>query len=203
MAQTMKRYSLQIFLFALVLIFAIAAAWLYWPKGEQLPIEGQAPDFTLENVDGKTVSMSGTNGKVRLVYFFFASCPDVCPPTTYMLNEVQDLLKDKGVFGTDANLMSITFDPERDSREVLMDWATNKNKADLSGWYFLRGDEAGTAELMKQFQSIVIKDKDGNFSHSNLVILVDQEGKIRKFYNANDLDITAEIIAKDVMSLVK
>ena len=203
MAHFAKRYSLQIFLFALVFIFAVAAAWIYWPKAEALPLRGQAPEFSLENVDGSTVTMSGTNGKVRLVYFFFANCPDVCPPTTYMLNEVQDQLKDKGVFGSEVNMMSITFDPERDTREALLNWATVKNKADLSGWYFLRGDEAGTAKLMEQFQSAVIKDNDGNFSHTNLIILVDQDGNFRKWYNANDLEVDSDVITKDVMSLVK
>ena len=203
MAQFAKRYSLQIFLFVLVIIFAIAAAWLYWPKEEPLPIRGEAPHFSLENVDGSTVTLDGTDGKVRLFYFFFANCPDVCPPTTYMLNEVQDQLKEKGVFGTDVNLVSITFDPERDTREALMDWATNKNKADLSGWYFLRGDEAGTAELMKSFKQGVIKGEDGSFTHTNLITLVDQEGNIREFYNANDLEITSDVIVEGAMSLLK
>lgn len=198
-----KRYSLQIFLFVLVLIFAIAATWMYWPKKQELPIERNAPAFSMENVDGSTVTLAGTNGKVRLFYFFFSHCTDVCPPTTYMLNEVQDLLKEKGVFGTEANLVSVTFDPLRDTKERLMTWATEMNKADLSGWYFLRGDEQQTAELMKGFGSAVMKDNDGNFSHTNLVTLVDQEGRVRKYYNANDLEITAETIADGVMSLLK
>lgn len=84
-----------------------------------------------------------------------------------------------------------------------MTWATEMNKADLSGWYFLRGDEQQTAELMKGFGSAVMKDNDGNFSHTNLVTLVDQEGRVRKYYNANDLEITAETIADGVMSLLK
>lgn len=202
-AQVVKRYSLQIFLCVLVIIFAAAAAWMYWPRAEVLPNEGKAPEFAMENVDGSTVKLSDLDGKVKLIYFFFASCEEVCPPTTYMLNEVQDQLKDKGVFGKDVNLVSISFDPERDTKEVLMKWALEKNKADLSGWYFLRGDEAETADLMKQFNSLVMKDKDGNFSHTNRIILLDQDGNKRKFINASDTEVTSETIVNDVMSLIK
>ncbi|WP_028546853.1 SCO family protein [Paenibacillus taiwanensis] len=203
MAQFAKRYSLQLFLCSLVLIFAVAAAWIYWPKGSDLPVVKAAPDFSMENVDGQTVSLASTNGKVRLFYFFFSNCTDVCPPTTYMLNEVQDVLKEKGVFGDKANIVSVTFDPKRDTRERLMTWATDMNKADLTGWYFLRGDEAETAQFMNKFGSAVVKDNDGNFTHTNLVTLVDQDGNVRKYYNANDLEVTPELIADDVVSLTK
>ncbi|MCG7410436.1 SCO family protein [Paenibacillus sp. ACRRX] len=203
MAQFAKRYSLQLFLCSLVLVFAVAAAWIYWPKGSDLPVVKAAPEFSMENVDGQTVSLASTNGKARLFYFFFSHCTDVCPPTTYMLNEVQDLLKEKGVFGDKANIVSVTFDPKRDTRERLMKWATDMNKADLKGWYFLRGDEAGTAEFMNKFGSAVVKDNDGNFTHTNLVTLVDQDGNVRKYYNANDLEVTPELIADDVISLTQ
>ncbi|WP_261378470.1 SCO family protein [Paenibacillus agilis] len=216
MAAFVKKYSLQIFLFSLVFLFGIAAAWVYGSgmlkedAGQSDPnadfsIIKQAPDFALENVDGKSVSLADTEGKVRLFYFFFASCPDVCPPTTYMLTEAQDMLKEKGVFGKDVVFHSVSFDPERDSKEVLKKWALEKNKADLSGWYFLRGDEKKTAELMEQFGSLVIKDKDGNFSHSNYVTLVDGEGNIRKVYNVqmDADDVTAETIATGVMKLLE
>ncbi|MFD2505845.1 SCO family protein [Paenibacillus septentrionalis] len=42
-----------------------------------------APSFALTDVDGNAVSLESTNGKARIVYFYFASCPDVCPPTTF------------------------------------------------------------------------------------------------------------------------
>ncbi|MCE5171540.1 SCO family protein [Paenibacillus profundus] len=204
MSQWAKKYSFQIFLMALVLVFAVVAAILYWPRGPELPLTDKtAPDFTMQNVDGNTVSLADTNGKARLFYFYFTNCPDVCPPTTYMLSEVQQLLKDKGVFGKDASIVSISFDPERDTPEAIQEWSKKYN-ADYSGWYFLRGDEADVAKMMPALGSSVIKDEDGNFTHLNVITLVDQDGNIRKYYNANDRETSSpEIIANDVMSLVK
>lgn len=199
-----KKYSFQIFLGALVAVFAIVVAILYWPREPDIPMtDKKAPDFNMQNVDGSTVTLADTNGKVRLFYFYFTNCPDVCPPTTYRLSEVQKLLQDKGMFGTDASIVSISFDPERDTLEEIKTWSEKYN-ADYSGWYFLRGKEEDVAKMMPELGSSVFKDEDGNFTHLNVITLVDQDGNIRKYYNANDLETASpENIAKDVARLVK
>ncbi|BFH12105.1 SCO family protein [Paenibacillus melissococcoides] len=199
-----KKYSFQIFLGALVAVFAIVVAILYWPREPDIPMtDKKAPDFSMQNVDGSTVTLADTNGKVRLFYFYFTNCPDVCPPTTYRLSEVQNLLKDKGIFGTEASIVSISFDPERDTLEEIKKWSEKYN-ADYSGWYFLRGKEEDVAKMMPEFGSSVFKDEDGNFTHLNVITLVDRDGNIRKYYNANDLETASpENIAKDVARLVK
>ncbi|MBG9795826.1 electron transporter SenC [Paenibacillus dendritiformis] len=199
-----KKYSFQIFLGALVAVFAIVVAILYWPREPDIPMtDKKAPDFSMQNVDGSTVTLADTNGKVRLFYFYFTNCPDVCPPTTYRLSEVQKLLQDKGMFGTEASIVSISFDPERDTLEEIKKWSEKYN-ADYSGWYFLRGKEEDVAKMMPEFGSSVFKDEDGNFTHLNVITLVDRDGNIRKYYNANDLETASpENIAKDVARLVK
>ncbi|SYX82019.1 SCO family protein [Paenibacillus alvei] len=199
MSQWAKKYSLQIFLMSLVVVFAIVAAWLYWPREDFK----KAPGFSMQNVDGSTVSLDSTNGKVRLFYFYFTNCPDVCPPTTFMLSEVQTLLQEKGVFGKEAGIVSISFDPERDTMDAIKTWSQKFN-ADYSGWYFLRGKEEDVVNMMPALDSAVMKDQDGNFTHLNVITLVDQKGNIRKAYNANDRErTTPEVIAEDVMKLIK
>ncbi|GAC41946.1 SCO family protein [Paenibacillus popilliae] len=199
-----KKYSFQIFLGALVAFLAIVVTILYWPREPDIPLtDKKAPDFSMQNVDGSTVTLADTNGKVRLFYFYFTNCPDVCPPTTYRLSEVQKLLQDKVMFGTEASIVSISFDPERDTLEKMKKWSEKYN-ADYSGWYFLRGKEEEVAKMMPEFGSSVFKDEDGNFTHLNVITLVDQDGNIRKYYNANDLETASpENIAKDVARLVK
>lgn len=171
--------------------------------GKKFPVRGEAADFTLTNMNGEKVTLADTNGHVRLFYFFFSHCPDVCPPTTYLLSGVQNILKDKGYFGTGAQFLSITIDPERDTLERLNEFS-GRYKVDESGWLFLRGDdEKATHELAKSYQVGVLKDNEGNFIHANLFVLVDRKGKIREFINANNLDLTPEMVAKDIISLIK
>lgn len=173
------------------------------PK-KQMDVMMPAADFSLENVDGRTVTLADTAGKAKIVYFYYSTCPDVCLPTTYTLSKIQDKLKEKDVFGTDVNLVSITFDPERDTKERLQEFA-KLNNADLSGWYFLRGeDEATMAKLAEEYGVMVIKDKGGEtFTHSNWLLLVDGKGDIRNYYRGDDPDLDLDEIVSDLIQLSK
>jgi len=201
----------KVWAFPAAVVIVLAAIGIYWwstsAGGSKLPVARDAAPFSLEDTDGTTVTLENTNGKVRLLYFFFSHCPDVCPPTTFLLSQVQNRLKDLGVFGDKVMLLSVTIDPERDTPERLREFA-GKFEADFSGWKFLRGEEKATADLAKQYDILVTKDSEGNFGHSNLYILIDQNGKIRKWISVNgyilegDLEGTLNGIVNDIRSLL-
>jgi protein SCO1/2 len=188
-----------------VIVLAVIAAIGYQQlagKGSPYKVIKPAPAFQLENIDGKQVSLQDTNGKVRLVYFFFSTCPDVCPRTTFMLSKVQDLLAAKGEFGKSTAFHSITFDPAKDTREALKEYA-GRFHADPAGWSFLRGDEAAAVKLAEAYGTTVLKDKDGNFSHYDYIYLVDAKGNLRHSYDGTDVELTADKIAADMLQLTK
>lgn len=127
----------------LLVVCMIAAVYLVYNAldfgKEKLPVIREVGDFTMENVDGATVSRDDTAGQVRLMYFYFTSCPDVCPVTTFLLSQIQDeLKKEEGVFGEKVSFVSISFDPETDTREKIKEFG-DRFYADYDGWYFLRG----------------------------------------------------------------
>lgn len=171
------------------------------PK-EALPVIMAAPSFELTDLDGEQVSLASTNGKARIVYFYFANCPDVCPPTTFLLSQVQDQLEKEGTLGTEAELVSITFDPVRDTPEVIRDFA-ERHFADFNGWRFLRGDETKTLQLAKDFGVGVQKvEEDNSYMHYNIITLVDKDGQIRKYINGSDEDLTADKIVDELNKLL-
>ena len=53
------------------------------------PIDKDAPAFTLRDADGRSVSLSGLRGKVVVLHFIYASCPDICPLHSERIAEVQ------------------------------------------------------------------------------------------------------------------
>ncbi|MNM99656.1 hypothetical protein D3C76_71860 [compost metagenome] len=195
----LKKYKWTWILLAICVILAGYLLWKTYSK-PKLPVIGSVASFSMENVDGSTVSLEDTNGKVRLFYFFFSNCPDVCPISTFRLSQVQDLLKEKGLFAKDASIVSISFDPERDTREAIKAFG-DKFKADYSGWYFLRGDQQQTIDLaMNSFKILINQDKDGNFVHMDLIGLVDRDGNLREIYRP---EATAAEIAQGVTDLTK
>lgn len=189
---------------ATVVLVLLIAAGLFFTmnKGSKLdlPVLKAATSFELEHIDGNLIDLHDHDGKVRIVYFFWSSCPDVCGPTNHDLSKVQEVLTDKGVFGEDAVMFSISFDPERDTKETLAAYSKSLN-VDSKGWFFLRGDEMQTKQLAEKYGVSVIKNDKGDFAHTNIVTLVDRNGHIRKYYNASQANLDYKEVAEAVIQL--
>lgn len=199
----LRKYAFSIALLALCAAMGFYLLFTYvWKPEAQLPVEGPAPAFEMSDIDGNTVSLASTAGKARIVYFYFANCPDVCPPTTYLLSQVQDMLREQGTLGSKAELISITFDPEQDTPEVIRAFA-ERTSAEFDGWHFLRGEEEETIELARAFNVGVRKiEEENTFIHSNLIILVDGQGQIRQWISGNDEELTPAYIVKQLNKLM-
>lgn len=202
----LKKHSFKLAVLALCLAMGIYLFITNYSSGEtsSMPVQKAAPAFEMADIDGNQVSLASTNGKARLVYFYYASCPDVCPPTTFMISEVEDQLQKEGLLGTKVELISITFDPVTDTPDVIRDFAT-RNFAKLEGgWDFLRGDEEATLKLARDFGADVIKDEKTNtYVHMNVITLVDKKGQIRKWINGSDESLTPESMVADLKQLAK
>src|SRR5438128_747717 len=101
-----------------------------------LPKIAPAPEFTLTSQDGAPVTLADFRGKVVAVTFIFTLCTATCPVLTPMMSFVQDRLG--ADFGAKIAFISITVDPERDTPEVLKEYAEAFG-ANLAGWSFLTG----------------------------------------------------------------
>lgn len=183
------------------LLIAGALGYRMWEKATALPVIKEIKDFQLENLDGSPFHFSQTDGKLRFVSFIYTNCPKECPATTHQKSLMQERLKEEGLFGTDVLFLSIAFDPERDTPEVLRKYA-NTFQADLSGWQFVRGQETDLQQAAKEFMVGFYKKKDGMYIHTMKTFLVDREGKLRAIYPmAEAMDI--EKIIDDMKRLAR
>jgi protein SCO1/2 len=195
-------FKLVTLLLLIIIVAAVAMQMNGMGKPSKLKSIKQAADFQLSSLDGENVSLQSTAGTARLIYFFYTSCPDVCYPTTLFLSKVQDILKERNEFPSQASILSITFDPKRDNVERLHSFAAQYHP-DFKGWKFLRGDEAAIQVLANSYGAAVIKDNKGNFvTHTNSIALIDKKGFIRKYYNASDVELTPKKIADDMQLLI-
>jgi protein SCO1/2 len=189
---------------SIILIIAALIGVSFWYRNETtaLPKIKRAPDIRLQNLQGAPVSLQDSNGKVRLVEFFYANCPDICPATTSNMVLVQNELKKKNVFGGKTEFVSVTFDPERDTPDALRQYAKLFG-IDPSGWVLLRGTKEETLKAANDFGIIVVKQPDGSFTHAiNSLFLVDQDGYVRKVFDmGQDMDTAA--VEKDINRLLK
>ncbi len=75
-----------------------------------------AKDFSLTDADGKVRTLADFKGKVVVLFFGYAQCPDVCPTTMTEMAQVKQAL------GADADklqVLFITVDPARDTPTVM------------------------------------------------------------------------------------
>ncbi|WP_231573923.1 MULTISPECIES: SCO family protein [Paenibacillus] len=203
--QTFKRYKWTWLLLLLALIMAgyLAVNSLNLGK-EKLPVIGEVQDFSLENVNGDQITLADTQGKARLVYFFFTQCPDVCPITTFLLSQTQKILVEDGSFGKDTEFVSISFDPKNDTREAIKTFA-DRFQANYDGWYFLRGDQEEVRKLATDsFKVLIAGNSKENFVHANRIALVDRDNRLRALYDAGDTEtVTPEFLAAQLKELAR
>lgn len=105
---------------------------------------GPAPDFALTSQYGARMALGDFRGKVVAVTFIFTSCTDTCPLLTAKMAQAQDNLG--ADFGARIAFVSIAVDPERDTREVLKEYAQNFG-TNPAGWAFLTCTPEGIREV--------------------------------------------------------
>ncbi len=154
-----------------------------------------AADFHLIDHNGKPRSLGDFRGKVVVLFFGYTHCPDVCPTTLAGLAQTLRLLgKDAGR----VQVLFVTIDPERDTRELLAKFVPAFDPSFLG----LYGDAQATAEAAGNFRVDYQKHitKAGyTMDHSTFSYLIDAEGKLRLL--AGDRE-PADWLAQDIRLLL-
>ena len=75
-----------------------------------------AKGFALADADGKQRTLADFKGKVVVLFFGYAQCPDVCPTT---MSEMAQVKQQLGADGDKLQVLFVTVDPERDTPTVM------------------------------------------------------------------------------------
>ncbi|PWA09738.1 SCO family protein [Pueribacillus theae] len=185
----------------LISIAGFALVTLLWPKNEKLPVLGKVSDIQLEEVHANGYQLN--NEKVKILAFFYTRCPDFCPLTMADFSLLQEQLKKEDLLGDKVELISLSFDPENDTREVIQSYAKSF-QADTAGWKWLRGTEEETAKIAKELQMQYTKVEGDFFSHSTTMYLIDNKNQVRALYDmaSRDKPVDREKILVDIRYLI-
>lgn len=141
-------------------------------------------DVQLVSQNGKSFSTSSFRGKIVLSDFFFASCQGICPKMTSQLTRVQAAFPGNKNF----EIVSYTVDPDRDSAKSLQHYA-ELFKADTSQWKFVTGEKKKLYDLARYDYFLPVQPGNGSsedFIHSDQMVLLDKESRVRGYYNGTD-----------------
>lgn len=149
-------------------------------------------DFEFEDQLGRKISTESLKGQPYVACFFFTTCKGSCPRQSSQMQLLQNKFKDKPI-----RFVSITVDPEIDTREVLAEYAESF-QANPDRWHFLRGDMAYTERVGVEKFFLDGVEKRG---HPDRFCLVNAEGDIVGSYVWLDID-ERELLLKHIAELV-
>lgn len=134
-------------------------------------------DFALTDHHGQPRRLADYKGKAVVLFFGYTQCPDVCPTTLSAMNETLKLM---GGDAARVQVLFATLDPARDTQELLAQYVPQFNP----GFVGLRGDDAATAALAKDFKAFYTKVPGAKadtytIDHSTGSYAFDPQGRLR------------------------
>jgi cytochrome c peroxidase len=179
------------------------------PGSYRLPSLGQAADAPVLDSDGAPSTLYRAFGDdVVLLSFIYASCSDVngCPLATAVLHRMQVRLGEAPDFATRVRFVSLSFDPARDTPEVMRRYGEPFSSGVVAWKFLTTASEAELAPILEAYGQSVRKEVDaegnelGTLSHVLRVFLIDPERRIRNVYTVSFLH--ADTLIADVKTLL-
>jgi protein SCO1/2 len=123
----------------------------------------------------KTIPLAVLRGRPQVLALFFSNCEYACPIIVHDLKSIRDTLPVSIRDSVDFLLVSL--DSQRDTPDVLAEYR-KRQRLEMAHWTLLTGREEDVRELAALLGVIYRKDARGQFSHSNVLFVLNQEGEI-------------------------
>jgi protein SCO1 len=155
-------------------------------------------DFRLTDHNGRTRTLADFRGMVVVMFFGYTQCPDVCPST---MMEMTAVLQQLGNDAPRVQMLFVTVDPERDTRELLANYVPAFNPSFIG----LFGDMETTARTAKEFRVFYQKQPGSTptsytVDHTAGSYVFDPQGRVRLFARYGDGGAN---LAADLRTLLK
>ena len=156
------------------------------------------PEYHFTNQLGQAVSTAQFKGQALAITFLFTRCPfpNFCPLMANNFEGVQKKLLALPHAPTNWHLLTISFDPEFDTPEVLRRYA-EAHDADPARWTFATGALVDITAIGEQFGLAFWKEQAGIISHNLRTVVIDASGRVQKIFTGNDWqpeDLVAEMV---------
>ena len=180
-----------------LLLLSSGALALANPTSQIHPVRGFMPDlqFTLQAANDEILTEKDVRGKVVLMFFGYANCPDICPTTMAQLAEVMEQL---GEDAPKVRILFVSVDPHRDDPNMLQEYVEIFDDRYAIG---LTGTEKEIANLARRYRVAYQLEKpnpnnpnDYEVAHSRGVYFFDAKGKAR--YLASDSEEVEALVEK-------
>ncbi|MDZ7691977.1 MAG: SCO family protein [Balneolaceae bacterium] len=174
-------------LLMILLMFCFAtglSAQHHHAKSDALGAGAVSSEHSLYHLDtewidhrGDTYSLRDFSGAPVIVVMFYGNCTQVCPMLIQDTKRLYSMLDEAD--RSSIHVLAVTFDTENDTPEVLREYA-EKEQLNIPGWHFMTAEAASVRSLAMMLGVQYSQTSDGYFAHSNLVTVLDEQGRIAK-----------------------
>lgn len=188
-----------------ILVTTLALAGCQDPAREPIvDVRNHLPDleFTLKAANARSVTQDDVKGKVALVFFGYANCPDICPTTMARLTLVTQEL---GEQAEQLRILFISVDPHRDTPERLEEYVRAFDNPYAMG---LAGTPEQIERLARRYRvsyqihaPASTDDTSYEVSHSRGVYVFDRNGRVRLLVTDIDAPGSMQALTQAVRSL--
>lgn len=160
--------------------------------------------FELTNQNGETVTFPDDfEGAPLVLGFIYTNCPDICSFITANVRGVYRGMENPG----DAQFALVTFDPQRDTPDVLKSYAQSF-EMDTEPFQFLTADSSTIASFMNRMnvrtqESYSQESEEGErmyfINHSDKILLISENSELVFDYGGSMTE--PELIIEDLNKL--
>jgi protein SCO1/2 len=145
------------------------------------------PDYGLTAEDGKQIHFADFRGKVLAFTFFYSRCPlpDYCPRMSNNFHETRKLILATPNAPTNWQFLSISFDPDFDTPEVLSNYGSVYRGDDADRWLFASASTRTLANLAPNLDLMIMRDGENIMAHGLRTVVLDPQGRIFRQLDGN------------------
>jgi len=179
------------------------------PGSYALPKITNAAGGTLLDIDNKEINLDSLLGdKIVLLTFIYSSCADLngCPLATAVFYKIKQRFSQNPELADKIRLISISFDPEHDTPEVMRLYSAGFDEGDPQWVFLTSASEEALLPITNKYGQLVIKEYDdngeykGTMAHVLRAFLIDRDKNIRQEYSVSFLH--DQLVSSDIKTLL-
>ncbi|MDZ7716822.1 MAG: SCO family protein [Balneolaceae bacterium] len=143
---------------------------------------GEPSDESIYNVSSSwknryanRIQLDSLRGKIQVVAMVYTHCEYACPRILADMKRIRDALSEEAL--KSVNFVIVSIDPKRDTPERLLKFA-EENELNDEQWTLLNGETGDILELSALLGVKYKKISETDFTHSNMITVLNREGEI-------------------------
>lgn len=159
------------------------------PRSHEAHPGDAVPDVALVDQDGRSFHLSDHRGKALALTFVFTRCPlpEYCPLLMKKFAAAQAALSGDPDLLARTRLLTVSFDPEHDTPEVLRAFGKpfQKTVPPFTHWSLATGEDGAIRTLGGALELDYVEERR-SFAHNLRTAVIDPEGRLRRLFRGNE-----------------